>query len=103
MSTMWSHMRRRGVLGLRLRLQILNARRVPSSPAVSQVSPDAEVLTNEAVINMATAGLGDDVILEKLNHSRCNFALSSLDLAGLKQTGMSDRLIAAMLKKERGL
>jgi len=69
-----------------------------SSPP--RVSADAETLNNEAVVNMMKAGLGDDLILEKMKHSRCAFALSSSELAQLKQNGISDRVITAMLQTQ---
>jgi hypothetical protein len=59
-----------------------------------------EVLNNEAVVNMVTSGLGEEVVLGKIKYSRANFALSSSDLAQLKQRGVSDRIITAMLETQ---
>ena len=69
-------------------------------PASPQLTQDAEILTNEAVLKMIAAGLGDDVLLEKMKYSRCSFALSSSDLAHLKQSGASDRIVAGMLQNQ---
>jgi len=61
---------------------------------------DDEVLTNQAVTAMIGAHLGDEVITNKIRYSRCAFALSSADLATLKQQGASDAVISAMLESQ---
>ena len=47
---------------------------------------------------MTKLGLGDDIIVAKIRTSRCNFSLSDKDLLNLKQAGVSDKVIAAMLE-----
>ena len=64
-------------------------------------APDAETLDNDAVVKLVAAGLGEELILTKMKYSRCVFALSSSDLAELKQKGISDHLIAEMFQARR--
>jgi hypothetical protein len=73
---------------------------VPSTGSSSSPSAptDLEVLSNETVLNLTAAGLGDDVILQKMKRCKCEFALTSSDLAQLKKNGVSDRVIAGMLQ-----
>jgi hypothetical protein len=68
-----------------------------SNPDAISFPANAETVTNQTVMNMAQAGLGEELILEKLKYSRCAFSLSSADLAQLKESGISERVITRML------
>jgi hypothetical protein len=57
-----------------------------------------EPLTNEDVIRLNKAGLGDSVIVEKMKATPCAYKLGTTDLVALKRAGISDQLISAMLK-----
>ena len=57
-----------------------------------------EPLTNEDVIRLNRAGLGDSVIIEKMEATPCAYKLGTADLVALKGAGISDTLISAMLK-----
>ena len=61
---------------------------------------DDEVLDNDAVLSMIGAGLGEDVIIEKIKHSKSRFALSTTDLTGLKTRGVSDRIMGRMIENQ---
>lgn len=74
----------------------------PDSSDVVKRPTSAEVLNNDAVLSLLKAGLGEDVVLEKMKQSRCVFSLSAPDLAQLKQGGVSDRIITAMLQNQSG-
>ena len=56
-----------------------------------------QALTNDAVTRMAKAGLSDDLIIQTINSQPSNFQTSATDLVSLKQAGLSDRVIGAML------
>jgi len=55
------------------------------------------ILTNADVVKLTAAGLPDSVILTKINGSSCNFDLSTDALVALKQAGVRDPIIEAMM------
>jgi len=57
-----------------------------------------EEITNSRVIEMTELGLGDDIIIAKFKTAQCKFILSDRDLLALKQAGVSDKVVAAMLE-----
>ena len=59
-----------------------------------------EVLDNDAILSMIDAGLGDDVIVDKIKRSQSLFALSTTHVTNLKTQGVSDRLIATMIETQ---
>ena len=56
-----------------------------------------QALTNDAIIKMSKAGLSDDLILQTINTQPVSFSTGTPDLVSLKQAGVSDRVIGAML------
>ena len=58
----------------------------------------AEVLTSDAVVSMVRAGLGDAIILDKIKTSQGQFDLSTPGLVRLKESGVSDAVIRAMME-----
>lgn len=57
-------------------------------------------LTNANVVNLMVLGLGNDVVIAKVNQvAAVNFDLSPDGLAKLKSDGVSTEVIAAMLKR----
>jgi hypothetical protein len=56
-----------------------------------------ETLDNAAVIGLKQAGLGDSVILNKIKASKCDFDISTDALKKLKEGGLSDDIINAMI------
>ena len=54
-------------------------------------------LTNADVIKLKTAGLGDDLVIDKIKASPGSYHLDANDLLELKQSGLSDALIVAMI------
>ena len=77
----------------------------PSSlPAAAQspVQPGATaeaapVLTNADIVKLAAAGLPDPVVLAKIGSSSCRFDSSTDALIALKQAGVRDPIIEAMM------
>jgi hypothetical protein len=55
-------------------------------------------LTNADILSLKAAGLGDDVIVAKVETSPHDFNLGAPALVALKQGGISDRVISATLK-----
>lgn len=58
-----------------------------------------QALTNDSIIKMAKAGLGDDLIVQSINSQPGSFQTTPADLISLKSAGLSDRVIGAMIGK----
>ncbi|MBV9242205.1 MAG: hypothetical protein JO314_09380 [Acidobacteria bacterium] len=55
-------------------------------------------MTNADVVQMAKAALSDDIIVAKIKSSPCKFDTSPTALEELKKSGLSDRVILAMVE-----
>jgi hypothetical protein len=64
-----------------------------------QQDSQSPVLTNADVLNLAKAGLGDAVIIDKIRASNCRFDTSADALVTLKSDGVSSAVLAAMIEK----
>ncbi|HEX4961638.1 MAG TPA: hypothetical protein VF173_12415 [Thermoanaerobaculia bacterium] len=61
-----------------------------------------EVLTNQDVVKMVAAGLGEEVVVAKVREApRTDFHLGVDDLVELRKAGVSERVVAAMLERNR--
>ncbi len=60
------------------------------------------VLTNETILKMAKAGLGEDILLSTIKGQPGRYTTAPDDLIALKGAGVSDKVIAAMLEKAPG-
>lgn len=60
-------------------------------------SAAAETLNNDTIISLIGAGLGQETIVAKIRNSPGAYDLSTDQLIALKQKGVSDAIIAAML------
>ncbi|HRJ89149.1 MAG TPA: hypothetical protein PLN05_06895 [Pyrinomonadaceae bacterium] len=69
---------------------------------VPAVSAQDETMTNEEVISLSKAGLAPSVIIGKIRSSKSNFDLSTDSLIKLKQAGVSDDIVTAMLEAKSG-
>ena len=56
-------------------------------------------LTNDSVVQMSKAGLGEGLIIESINATAGTFLTGPSDLIALKQSGVSERVIRAMVAK----
>jgi len=56
-------------------------------------------LTNDAVIKMVKAGLGEGVVLSTIKSQPASFTTGPDDLIALKSAGLSDKVIAAMVER----
>jgi len=56
-------------------------------------------LTNDAIIKMTKAGLGEDVIVSSINAQPGKYTTGADDLIALKSAGVSDKVITAIVSK----
>ncbi len=67
-----------------------------SKPMINQ-SPAQAPMTNQDVIRLVQAKVGDDFVIAKIKQSKTKFDLSTDSIVQLKQAGVSDRVLAVML------
>jgi hypothetical protein len=58
-----------------------------------------QTMNNDVVIRMVKAGLADDVIVTTINASPGNYDITANGLIALKQAGVGDKVIAAIVAK----
>jgi hypothetical protein len=58
-----------------------------------------QALNNEAIVKMVKAGLSEELIISMINTQPGKYSLTSDDVIGLKQAGVADNIIAAMVTK----
>jgi hypothetical protein len=61
-----------------------------------------ETMTNAEVISLVKAGLSTTIIINKIRSSKTNFDLSTDSLIALKQAGVTDDVVGAMLEAKSG-
>ena len=61
------------------------------------IAATAETLNNDTVLSLMGAGLGQETIIAKIRNSPGDYDLSTAKLIALKNAGVSDAIIAAML------
>jgi hypothetical protein len=59
-------------------------------------------LTNDSILKLVKAGMGDDLIVNMVNTQPANYSLSAEDLIALKTGGVSEKIISAMVVKSSG-
>ncbi len=80
-------------------LPVLN--RAPSQADAAQT--DSSTLTNDAVIRMTKAGVGDGIIAQAVRTQPGTYRTGPDDLIALKQAGVGEPVISAMLARSSGL
>jgi hypothetical protein len=72
--------------------------------AVSSNAQDAtkKVLKNADVVKLKTLGFGDDLIIQKIKSSKCEFDTELDGLTALKQASISEKVISAMMEAGSG-
>lgn len=60
-----------------------------------------KLLTNDSILRMVKAGLGDDLILQTISAQPGRYATDSDSMIALKDAGVSDRIISAMVNRGR--
>jgi hypothetical protein len=56
-------------------------------------------LNNDSIVKLAEAGLSDDLIIQSINSQPGNYSLGANDLIQLKQDGVSEKVISAMIAR----
>lgn len=69
----------------------------------SNVQAQVKKLTNQEIISMTNAGLGEDIIIQKIRTSQSDFDLSTDSLIELKQSAISNKVVEEMLKAKMGI
>ena len=59
----------------------------------------AEDMNNQTVLTLSKAGLGDSLVIDKINSSPCGYDVSSTTLITLKNSGLSESIISAMVRR----
>ncbi|CAN5373783.1 hypothetical protein BH10ACI1_BH10ACI1_09220 [soil metagenome] len=70
--------------------------------ANTQTFAQGEVMTNNEVISLVKAGLSKQIIVNKIRTSKTDFDLSTNSLIKLKQAGVDDEIVNAMLESKSG-
>ncbi len=60
-----------------------------------------KTMTNDSVVRMAKSGLSDDLIVQTISSQPGQYTTDADSLVALKQAGVSDRVISAMVNKSR--
>ena len=69
----------------------------PPKKAASKAAPVTPVLTNQDIIKLVKAKLSDDLIIQKIAHSKTRFDTSVDGLVALREAGVDDRLLAVIM------
>jgi hypothetical protein len=67
----------------------------------STVFAQTETLTNTEIVEMTRAGLGRQIILQKIASADGNFDISTKALIELKKAGVDDEVIQGLIEKNR--
>jgi hypothetical protein len=70
------------------------------APLASAVVVGQQVLDNAAIIKMTKAGLSEEIIASTVKAQPGRYTLAADDLISLKQDGVSEKVIAALLAKD---
>jgi hypothetical protein len=81
--------------------QPLPTETVAPPPQAAAARPGEEMLTNQAIISLVSAGLGPDTIVAKISASRGTYDTSTNALIQLKQANVPDAVIAAMVNRSK--
>jgi hypothetical protein len=76
-------------------VSVLVAMMALSLPAATSLAQ--EVLTNESVVQMIKAGLPESVVITKIRSTPTKFDLRTESLVSLKKSGVSDKVLEAMM------
>ena len=84
-------------------LAALSQQQFPYNPAASSSAQKQSALvqtsdiTNARVVEMTKLGLAEEIIIAKIKNGTCRFDLGDADLVGLKNAGVSPKVVAVML------
>lgn len=66
---------------------------------LTSLQAQRQPLTNDSIVKLAEAGLSDDIIIQTINAQPGHYSLGANDLIQLKQDGVSEKVIAAMIAR----
>ena len=66
---------------------------------LDKIQVAAKALTNADIIDLTAAGIGEQIIIDKINAAASGFSLETKDLIELKKAGVSDAVVQAMMHK----
>ena len=69
----------------------------PPKKAAPKAAPVTPVLTNQDIIKLVKAKFSDDLIIQKIAHSKTRFDTSVDGLVALREAGVDDRLLAVIM------
>jgi len=72
---------------------------VTSEPTADRSATPGGLLTNVDIVQMQKAGLSEEIILSKIATSTTNFNTGTQELIQLKESGVNDTIINAMVQK----
>jgi hypothetical protein len=72
---------------------------VTSEPTADRSATPGGLLTNVDIVQMQKAGLSEEIILSKIATSTTNFNIGTQELIQLKESGVKDTIINAMVQK----
>lgn len=76
----------------------LDPAQFPTALAAQSGTPkESKELTNEDIVTMVRAGLAEETILAVVRSSRGRYQLDAQDLIALKEAGVSEKILQAML------
>jgi hypothetical protein len=73
-----------------------------TAKALGQSQSNPEILTNQVVIKMVEAQVPADLIVKTIAESQTRFNLAPADLVSLKQSGVPDETIRAIVARQSG-
>src|SRR5580658_7270163 len=74
----------------------------PQAPGTApSKNPDPSSMSNDSVLRMHAAGLGDDLIVQTIKTQPGRYDTDPDTLIALKKSGLSDDVLAAMANKAR--
>jgi hypothetical protein len=72
---------------------------VPRQPTMDNKEQPGQPLTNESILKLVKAGLGEDTVISMVNTQPGKYSLGVDDIIALKTAGVSEKIIHAMLNK----
>jgi hypothetical protein len=66
---------------------------------LDKISVASKALTNADIIDLTAAGIGEQIIIDKITAAASAFSLETKDLIELKRAGVSDAVVQAMMHK----
>jgi hypothetical protein len=83
-----------------LSVLVLTSASFAADPAAKPASPPRNLLTNEGVVLLAEAGLGERFLLELIEQKNTRFDTSAEALASLARQGLTETILRAMVRKQ---